>query len=99
MIHGTAAKVSVLLIVVGLPYRPKTGRERRLEARLALLAFERFEQRGFFAADVGAPAMVRVQVEIEALAEDVLAEKPAARASASASSKRSYSFENTSPWM
>ena len=23
MIHGTAAKVSVLLIVVGLPYRPK----------------------------------------------------------------------------
>ncbi len=35
------------------------GRERRLQARLALLAFEAFEQRGFFAADIGAGAVVR----------------------------------------
>ncbi|MPN42457.1 hypothetical protein SDC9_190014 [bioreactor metagenome] len=33
-------------------------RERRLEAGLALLAFDRFEQGGFFAADVGAVAVV-----------------------------------------
>ena len=49
-------------------------RERRLEARLALLALERLEQRGFFAADVGAVAVVRVELEAEIGAEDVLAE-------------------------
>ncbi len=75
MIQGTAAKVSVLLIVVGLPYRPNAGRERRLEARLALLAFERFQQRGFFAADVGAEAVVGVQLEAEVAAQDVVAQE------------------------
>ena len=34
------------------------GRERRLQARLALLAFEAFEQRRFLAADIGAGAVV-----------------------------------------
>ncbi len=48
-----------------LAVEAKTGRERRLEARLALFAFERFEQRRFFAADVGAKAVVRVQLKAE----------------------------------
>ena len=42
-------------------------RERRLLARLALLAFERLEQAGLFAADVGAGAAVHDDVVLEAL--------------------------------
>src|SRR3954453_1941442 len=38
-------------------------RERRLQARVALLAFEAFEQRGFLAADIGAGAVRDVDVE------------------------------------
>src|SRR5690606_14114823 len=64
----------------GLAVEPVARRERRLEARLALLALERLEQRGFLAADVGAVAMERVQLEGELRAEDALAE-PARRAS------------------
>ncbi len=43
------------------------GRERRLQPRLALLAFEAFEQRGLLAADVGAGAVVDVEVEVPAV--------------------------------
>src|SRR5579863_2279603 len=39
------------------------GREWRLQPRLALLAFEAFEQRGLFAADIGAGAVRNVEVE------------------------------------
>src|SRR5260370_42570199 len=39
------------------------GRERRLQPRLALLAFEAFEQRGFLAADVGAGTVGDIEVE------------------------------------
>jgi hypothetical protein len=39
------------------------GRERRLQARHALLALEAFQQRGFLAADIGAGAVVDVEVE------------------------------------
>ncbi len=39
------------------------GGERRLQPRLALLAFETFQHRGFFAADVGAGAVVHEEVE------------------------------------
>ena len=52
----------------------EAGRERRLEARLALLALQRFEQRGLFAADVGAEAVEGMQLEVEAAAEDVVAQ-------------------------
>src|SRR5205085_10517695 len=38
-------------------------REWRLQARLALLAFEAFEQRGFLAADIGAGAVRDIDVE------------------------------------
>ena len=44
--------------------RARDGRKRRLEARIAALAFERFEQRRFLAALVSAGAGVRVQIEI-----------------------------------
>ena len=43
------------------------GRKRRLQPRLAFLAFKAFEQRGFLAADVGAGAVVDVKVEIPAV--------------------------------
>src|SRR6185295_6251517 len=52
------------------------GRERRLEAWLALLAFERFQQAGLLAADVGTEAVEGVQLELEAAAQDVVAEVP-----------------------
>ena len=39
------------------------GREWRLQARLALLAFEAFQQRGLFAADIGAGAVRDIDVE------------------------------------
>jgi hypothetical protein len=43
------------------------GRERRLQARLALLAFEAFQQGRLFAADIGAGAVVDVDVEVPAV--------------------------------
>ena len=54
--------------------------ERRPDARHAALALERFEQRGLLAADVRARAAVHDDVEVEARAEDVLAEEALARA-------------------
>jgi hypothetical protein len=72
-----------------LAVQAEAGRERRLEARLALLALERLEQRGFFAADVGAVAVVRESSKLKPLPRMLLPRNPAARASASASSKRS----------
>src|SRR6185437_89019 len=47
--------------------QPHIGRKRRLEPRLALLAFEAFEERGLFAADVGAGAVVHDHVEVVAV--------------------------------
>ena len=58
-----------------LAVEAEVRRERRLEAGLALLAFQRFEQRGFFAADVSASAHGCVQVEINARAQQVLPEQ------------------------
>ena len=43
------------------------GRERRLEPRLALLALEALEQRGLLAADIGARAVVDVEIEVPAV--------------------------------
>ena len=42
---------------------PDIGREWWLQARLALLAFQAFEQRGLFAADIGAGAMRDIDIE------------------------------------
>ena len=71
---GTAESVSTLLMTVGDPYRPDDGGEGRPDARIAALAFERFHQRRFFAAFVGARAGVRDQIEIESAAENIFAE-------------------------
>ncbi len=49
-------------------------RERRLHARNAAFAFDGIEQRGFFAALVGAGAGMRVEIEIETRSLDVLAQ-------------------------
>ncbi len=43
------------------------GREWRLQPRLALLALEAFEQRCLFAADIGAGAVMDVDVEVLAV--------------------------------
>ena len=43
------------------------GRERRLQPRLALLAFEAFQERGFLAADIGAGAVMHDEIEIPAV--------------------------------
>ena len=51
------------------------GGERRLEARLALLALQAFDHRGFFAADIGAGAAVNEHVEIIARPAGVLADQ------------------------
>ena len=50
------------------------GRKRRLEPRLALLALEALEQRHLLAADIGAGAVMDVEVEIVAV-DVVLAEQ------------------------
>src|SRR5258706_560819 len=46
-----------------LAVQAEARRERRLEPRQALFAFGRLEQRRFLAADVGAVAVVRVELE------------------------------------
>ncbi len=46
-------------------------RERRLEARHALLALKAFEEGGFFAADIGACAVMNVEIEVPAGARRV----------------------------
>ena len=66
MIHGTAAKVSVLLMVVGLPYRPKLAGNGGLKRGWPFLPSSDSSSAGFLAADVGAEAVRRVQVEGEA---------------------------------
>src|SRR5690606_32746616 len=58
-----------------LAIQAEAGRERRLETRLAFLAFQRFKQRGFFAANVGTVTMESVQFETEVGAEDIVTEK------------------------
>src|SRR3546814_18075238 len=50
------------------------GGERRLQARLALLALQAFQQRGLLAAAVGAGAAVHVDLVVVAAADGVLAE-------------------------
>ena len=54
----------------------RTRRERRLEARLALLAFEALDQRGFFAADICARTAMQEHIVIIARTASVLADQP-----------------------
>src|SRR5690606_5312468 len=59
----------------GLAIQAEAGRKRRLETGLPLLAFQRFEQRGFLATNVGTIAVKGMQLEIEARAQNALAQK------------------------
>ena len=61
----------------GLPEDAHLHRERRLVARLAAEAFDRVEDRGLLAADVGAPAAPDLDVERESGAHDVGAQQAA----------------------
>src|SRR5206468_11050734 len=54
------------------------GRERRLDARVGALPLERLDEPRLLAADVGPCPAVDPDVEVEAGAEDVPAEEPAA---------------------
>src|SRR3546814_5803130 len=55
--------------------KPRARRERRFQARLALLALEALDHRGFFAADIGAGAAVDEDVEVVARFRGILAEQ------------------------
>ena len=75
MIGGHGAERFHVVDDRGASIQADDGGEGRLDARVAALAFERFHQRRFFAAFVGARAGVRAELEIEAAAQNILAEK------------------------
>ena len=68
-------QVSTLLMLVGHAPQALLRGERRARARAAGLAFERSDERGLFAADERAGAFHQFDVEVEAAAEDVVAEQ------------------------
>ncbi len=84
MIAGTAPKVSTLLSSVGDAHSAGDGRERGLHAGNAALAFERIEQRRFFATLIGARARVRVESKSKPVPWIFLPSQPRAYASAMA---------------
>jgi len=59
----------------GTAVQPHGGGERRLEARLALLALQALEQRGLLTADISAGAAVHVDVVVKAGIAGVLADQ------------------------
>src|SRR5271156_2707049 len=59
----------------GAAVQANDGGEGRFDPRIAALAFERFHQRGLFAALVGARAGVGRKLEIKSAAENILAQK------------------------
>ena len=66
MISGTLISVSTLLTAVGMRKRPDCVGKGRLVARFAAIAFDRIEQRGFFAADISAGASADFDIEVQA---------------------------------
>ena len=73
-IDGRLQSVSTLLTAVGQLYRPDDGRERRLDARLRALPFQRLDERRLLSGFVRAGAAMNDDVAVEAGAEDVLAD-------------------------
>ena len=71
---GTAASVSTLLIVVGMPNTPGLRRIGRLDPRVAPLPLDRVQHRGLFAADVRAGTAVENHLDLLAAAEHVVAQ-------------------------
>ncbi len=72
--NGMFASVSVLLTTVGIPYRPRHGRERRAGGHRRPASLDAGEQRRLLADDVRAGALEDGDVEAEAAALNVLAE-------------------------
>ena len=86
---GTVASVMTLLITVGWPNRPTIAGTGGFDAHDAALAFERFEQRGFLAADVRAGALRALRDRSDATLPSTLSpSQPAARAFAIARFER-----------
>ena len=75
MMLGTVAQVSTLLMTVGLPQRPLLGRVGRPLAGHGDLALDRGDQGRLLAGDERAGALDDLEVEVEARAQDVLAEE------------------------
>ena len=71
---ATLYQVSTLLMLVGLPQRPFCAGKGGRGPRPAGLALERRDERRLLAAHEGAGALDQLQVELEAAAEDVVAE-------------------------
>jgi hypothetical protein len=65
MIHGTAASVSTLLTTVGLPNSPSSAGSGGFGPHFAALALQTVEQRGFFAAHIGARADPHLELQKE----------------------------------
>jgi hypothetical protein len=70
------AMVSTLFTTVGAIVKAFHRREGRLDARVATLALQAFQQRRLLPADVGPRTHVHVYVQVETAAQDVLAEPP-----------------------
>ena len=69
-------QVSTLLMLVGLAPQPFLRGKRRTRTRPSRLAFQRSDQRGFFAADERSRAFHQFDVELESAAENVVAQQP-----------------------
>ena len=75
MIGGMLAKVSTLLISVGLLPQATGGRIRRTRHGLPALAFDRSDERGFFTADISPGADAQIDPELEVAFEHAPAQQ------------------------
>ena len=55
---------------------PDVGGKWRFDTRVSALAFQRLDEPGFFAADIGAGPTVHEDIELHIRAQDVFAEVP-----------------------
>ncbi len=94
--RGTFANVSTLLMTVGLFHSPCLHGKWRLVSRLGALAFNRFEQRRFFAADVAAGADKYLQIESQSSLPRMLDPSSPASLQRSSSSSRILSCSSYS---
>ena len=72
---STFSRVSTLLTTRRLAEQSRVDRERRLVPRLAAVPLDRVEERRLLAADVGAGAAAKLDVEADAVAHHVVAEE------------------------
>ena len=72
-----------------------TCREWRLQARLALLALQRFDQRCLLAADIGAGTAMKIDIELPAGFRGIVAKKAGIIGLVDADCRRRASFTNS----